>query len=153
MEVRELREKDRAGLSRLIADVERELPEAMNFRSDPGPRLIADVVEWKIGAVRSGAMADFVAVDGGRVVADCEILCGCPNGVVGIIVDRDHRRRGVGREILERCLARARELGVRTVDAKVMASNSRAIAFFRKMGFEEKGRVAGGAVLMSRDLP
>ena len=157
METRELRGSDRPGLSRLVADVRKELPEAMNFRGDPEPRLIAEIIEWKLDAVREGAMVDLVAVDGGRVVADCEILCDRPGGVVGIIVDRNHRRKGIGSELLGKCLARSRELGVKTVEAKVMESNSRAVAFFRKMGFAERGRVPGDrkgdALLMARELP
>ena len=155
MEIRELRESDRSSLSRLIAEVQRELPEAMNFGSEPGLELIGETIGWKLEAVRSGALADLVAVEGGRVIADCEVLCLGPEGIVGIIVTRGHRGRGVGRSLLERCVARSRDLGVRTVSARVMASNVRAISFFSGLGFEKQAPGSGNCdtVLMSRTLP
>jgi RimJ/RimL family protein N-acetyltransferase len=151
MEIRELREEDAGSLSRLIADVQGEHPEAMYWNLLP--EQIEETVRWKLEAVGRGEMADIVAVDRGEVVADCEILCEGAEGTVGIIVGRGRRGGGVGRELLERCASRARELGVRTVRARVMESNARAMSFFRGMGFEKEGAgEPGSPALMSRKL-
>jgi ribosomal protein S18 acetylase RimI-like enzyme len=151
MEIRELREGDGRGLSRLIADVQAEVPEAMTF-GILAPERIRETVEWKLGAVREGAMADFVAVDGEEVVADCEILCEGREGTVGLLVAKGHRGRGVGGRLLEKCIARARDLGVRAVRAKVSASNARAISFFEKSGFRRLAGPSDGVVMMSKTL-
>jgi len=152
MEIRELREGDGPGLSRLMAEVQAELPEAMTF-GVLSPERMGETVAWKLEAVRSGAVADLAAVEGGEVVADCEILCDGAEGIAGIIVRGGARGKGIGKALLEGCMARARDLGVRTVRARVMASNSRAVSFFRRMGFEERGRNRDGTVLMGRALP
>jgi GNAT superfamily N-acetyltransferase len=151
MEIRELRRGDARSLSRLIAEVQEELPEAMTFGTIPLER-IGETVEWKLDAVRRGAMADLVAVEGGVVVADCEILCEGREGTVGIIIERRHRGAGIGGRLLEKCIARSRGLGVRMVRARVMESNARAISFFARAGFERQAGTSGGAVLMGRAL-
>jgi RimJ/RimL family protein N-acetyltransferase len=151
MEIRELRSGDARSLSRLIADVQDELPEAMTFGVLP-PEQIGETVKWKLDAVGRGAMADLVAVDGGAVVADCEILCEGREGTVGIIIEKRRRGRGIGGRLLERCIARSRELGVRTVRARIMESNVRAISFFARADFEKQAGAPGGVVLMSRAL-
>ena len=151
MEMRELREGDRRGLSRLIADVQAEVPEAMAF-GVLAPERICETVEWKLGAVRGGAMADFVAVEGEEVMADCEILCEGREGTVGILVAEGRRGRGVGGRLLEKCIASARDLGVRAVRAKVSASNTRAISFFEKSGFRRLAGPSEDAVMMGRTL-
>ncbi len=154
MEIRELRRGDVPSLSRLIADVQRELPEAMNFAGAPDPERISESVEWKLEAVRSGDMADLVAMEGGEVVADCEVLRHGTEGTVGIIVRRGFRGRGIGEALVERCASKARGLGVRIVRARVMESNARAVSFFERLGFEKRTGVSGdaGAVLMSKTL-
>ncbi len=151
MEIRELREGDKRSLSRLIADVQAEVPEAMTF-GVLAPGRIGETVEWKLGAAREGAMADFVAVEGEEVVADCEILCEGPEGTVGILVAEGRRGRGMGGRLLARCIARARDLGVREVRARVSASNARAISFFEKSGFRRLAGPSDSAVMLTRTL-
>ncbi|VVB76883.1 Acetyltransferase (GNAT) family protein [uncultured archaeon] len=156
METRELRREDKAGLSRLIAETYRELPEAMNFKGRPTPSEIGEVIEWKLASIGRGEMVDRVAVDGGRVVADCEILITGARGIIGIIVDREHRRNGIGKRLSEECTRLAAERGVKAIDAEVMESNKPAVLFFRKMGFKEQAQEMatekGKAILLSKLL-
>ena len=152
MEIRELREGDGRSLSRLIADVQGELPEAMTFGVLPSEQ-IGETIAWKLRASREGAMADLVAVEKGEVVADCEILCEGGVGTVGIIIRKERRGVGIGGLLLERCIARARGLGVRTVRARIRESNALAVSFFARLNFEKVSEATDGTVLMCRALP
>jgi GNAT superfamily N-acetyltransferase len=71
-----------------------------------------------------------------------------PELTISIVPSR--RRHGVGQELLEALLARAREEGHRAVSLSVEAE-SPAVAFYRRHGFEEVGEHEGGLV-MRRDL-
>jgi len=57
------------------------------------------------------------------------------------------RRIGLGTALLERALDWARSVGIRKMNLEVFASNSGAIALYRKMGFEEEGRRRGEFII------
>ena len=50
------------------------------------------------------------------------------------------RGRGLGRQLLEFTLARASELGIRTLHLEVEVGNERGTRLYRAAGFEETGR-------------
>ena len=58
----------------------------------------------------------------------------------GMSCRADRRGLGVGTALLDRALDWARSVGVRKVNLEVFATNDRAIALYRKLGFEEEGR-------------
>ncbi|NIV38196.1 MAG: GNAT family N-acetyltransferase, partial [Anaerolineae bacterium] len=51
----------------------------------------------------------------------------------------DQRGRGIGRKLAEATLSFAREQGYEKVVIYVMAGNELGLAYYRKLGFEEKG--------------
>jgi ribosomal protein S18 acetylase RimI-like enzyme len=57
---------------------------------------------------------------------------------IGVVPQR--RRRGVGRRLLEHCLARAAAAGAARLMLEVAADNASAAAFYRAAGFTEVGR-------------
>ncbi len=62
--------------------------------------------------------------------------------------------RGLGRRMVEQVESKARELGVAALDLKVAASNPRAIALYRKMGYAVVAGDDNGMVLrMLKALP
>jgi ribosomal-protein-alanine N-acetyltransferase len=79
--------------------------------------------------------------------------------IVTIDVDESRRRQGVGRALMEALLDRCREARVASVRLEVAVDNDGAIAFYRRLGFEDKGRIAGfymgklDALRMVLDLP
>jgi N-acetylglutamate synthase-like GNAT family acetyltransferase len=91
---------------------------------------------------RVGPAHIWVAVDDGVV-----------RGMVGLIVDgeeaeiepvvvaRDCRGDGVGRQLLTRAVAEARQLGVRFLSIAPVARNHRAIELFVREGFATVGRI------------
>ena len=81
-----------------------------------------------------------------------------------LAVDPKFRRRGIGRRLVNWMLASARTAGIATVHVEMRTTNLAARAFYRTLGFEDAGVVAGyyrgveSALRMvlslrSRDLP
>ena len=65
-------------------------------------------------------------------------------GVVSMSVKKDHWGRGVGSRLLAALLDFARSsAGVEVVSLEVRSDNARAVALYRKFGFEKVGTFAG----------
>jgi RimJ/RimL family protein N-acetyltransferase len=58
---------------------------------------------------------------------------------LGLMVARDHRRRGVGHALMEAAEAWARGVGVRKLELHVFPYNTPAIALYEKLGYEREG--------------
>ena len=85
----------------------------------------------------------FVARDGSALVG--AVNCGT-DGRRGYLshlaVRRSHRMRGLGRTLVERCLAALKRFGIPRCNLFVYADNAGALAFWRKLGWqswEERG--------------
>jgi ribosomal-protein-alanine N-acetyltransferase len=79
--------------------------------------------------------------------------------VINIAVAPAHRRRGVGRLLLEHIVALCRRRGVPLLWLRVRASNRGAQRFYRRMGFRARGRFQGyyvdpdePAIIMAMDV-
>lgn len=144
IEQRELRIDDTEGLADLVTGVYDELPESMNFLYRPSRAELADMVSKKIGRILRKQLVDMVALEDGRVIADCEIaIDSSGRGIVGVIVSKSHRRKGVARSLLEECLRKSKDLGIDTVYAEVTKTNGPALAFFEKTGFLHLNDIVG----------
>ncbi len=60
-----------------------------------------------------------------------------------LAVDSRSRRRGVGRQLVAWMLASARVAGLATIHVEMRTTNMTARAFYRTLGFEDAGVVAG----------
>ena len=58
----------------------------------------------------------------------------------GIGIDRKFWGLGIGRALLEACIECARRAGYEQLELTVVAENQRAVALYRRAGFEEFGR-------------
>lgn len=92
--------------------------------------------------VRSDAI-QFVALEGERVVGWADIfphwaqaLAHCAG--LGMGVHPDYRRRGIGRQLLQACIAKAWRKGVTRIELEARADNAHAIALYRQLGFEHE---------------
>lgn len=81
---------------------------------------------------------------------------------VGLMVARDHRRRGAGRALMEAAERWARTVGVGKIELHVFPYNLAAIALYESLGYVREGlrrrhyRRGGelvDAVLMAKELP
>jgi ribosomal protein S18 acetylase RimI-like enzyme len=62
---------------------------------------------------------------------------------VGLMVAARQRRRGIGSALMEEAFKWARASGITKVELEVFPHNEPAIALYRKLGFEEEGRLRG----------
>jgi ribosomal protein S18 acetylase RimI-like enzyme len=67
---------------------------------------------------------------------------------LSLAVAPDHRRRGLGRDLLEHALRQAKEAGHRQVSLSVEPDNP-ALRLYKRLGFERVGE-SGGAWTMIR---
>ena len=94
--------------------------------------------------------AVFVAVDGDELLGSYQLRPNQPGlgshvANASFMVDPAARGRGTGRALAEHALDEARRRGYRAMQFNlVVADNEKAIALWRKLGFEEIGRVPGG---------
>jgi L-amino acid N-acyltransferase YncA len=131
MEIRRIEPGDRAALERFLD----EIPDAdRTFLKED----VADpevVAAWVLpDDARS------IALDGGDVVGYVAVipLHGWSRhvGEVRIVVDPDHRGRGVGQALARHAVLEALELGVAKLVVEVIADQQALIAMFVALGFE-----------------
>lgn len=83
----------------------------------------------------------FVCLGGGRVMGYIGISCPADEGyITNVAVFPEHRRKGVGKALLQRVFSLARDLELSFVSLEVRVSNQSAIALYEGLGFKEEGR-------------
>ncbi|WP_158299447.1 GNAT family N-acetyltransferase [Paenibacillus antri] len=60
---------------------------------------------------------------------------------LAIAVNPEFQGLGVGRKLVEAACAEAKAQGKRKLSLRVMSTNEKAIAFYKKLGFQEQGRL------------
>lgn len=96
---------------------------------------------WSHGVFRDCLLAGYqtIVLERGGVVAGYGVLSIAAGEahILNICVDRVHRSRGYGEQLLDEMLYRARAAQVRQIFLEVRPSNERAIALYRKKGFHQ----------------
>ena len=121
----------------LTEALERLVPQLS--RSNPPPSL--DDVR---GMLEHPAITQFVATDDAGTIVGVSTLAVFPiptatrAWVEDVIVDETVSGQGIGRRLTEAMLARARELGCKTVDLTSRPSREAANALYKKVGFEPR---------------
>jgi len=106
-----------------------------------------------VSSVVDAGSAYFVAEADGRIVGWCDALPGPAAmgtnhvGRLGMGVLKDFRGRGIGRQLLEATIAKARERGLEKIELSVYATNLSAIGLYRNFGFQEEGRKKRGRLV------
>jgi RimJ/RimL family protein N-acetyltransferase len=144
IEVRVLSARDAAEFQRLRLEALRESPTAFSSSyEDERDRDVAKIAE-RISPDGLGVV--FGAFEGGQLIG----LAGFRREggrkrehkgfIWGMYVTPTHRRRGVGRQLVESVLSHASSLpGLRRVNLGVNAANSQAIALYEATGFRSYG--------------
>jgi len=129
------------GFREVLDGVARERRWLAFLEAPPLPRIRSFV----LNGLRNG-MAQFVAVDDGRVVGWCDVNPKTHeslrhSGVLGMGVAASHRGQGLGSALLRATLEAASARGIRRVELVVRADNAAAIALYERHGFELEGRL------------
>ena len=99
----------------------------------------ADAEESIARYVQRNSGLSFVAHDGEHLVG--AVLCG-HDGRRGYIhhlaVSQSHRRQGLGRALVERCLSALRQDGIDKCHIFVFADNQDTIAFWKSIGWTQR---------------
>ncbi|MGH3071039.1 MAG: GNAT family N-acetyltransferase [Gaiellaceae bacterium] len=165
VQIRPARPEDAATLVALGASVGRE-PEAW-LLSTEGWRSAAEERRYLRALKRHPDAAVYVAEDDGAIIGRLSVARD-PNSAsrhvadLGIMVAAGHRRRGIGRALLEQAVAWARDAGVRKLELHVFPWNEPAIRLYEEFGFEREGLRRGhyrrgpeyvDAILMAFHVP
>jgi N-acetylglutamate synthase-like GNAT family acetyltransferase len=140
--VRGYREDDRAAcraLWRELTQTHRDLYDDQSIGGDTDLGEYFDEHLERVGTDRV-----WVAELEGRVIGFTSLILD-PQRPVGelepIVVAPQARGAGVGRLLVERVVAAARDLGLARLDVRPAARNEPAIAFFHELGFDTLGQV------------
>jgi RimJ/RimL family protein N-acetyltransferase len=141
-EIRRARPGDAAALVELAETVGSE-PEGW-LATDGSWRSVGEERRYLRTIARYPHAAVFVAEEGERIVGRLS-LARDPNPAsahvadLGLMVAASHRRRGIGRGLLEAAVQWARESGVRKLELHVLPHNKAAIALYEGFGFRREG--------------
>ncbi len=140
--IRAARPEDAATLATLAAAVGRE-PEGWLLNTD-GWRSVAEERRYLRALKRHPDAAVFVAEEDGTIVGRLSIARDPHQASrhvadLGLMVADGHRRRGIGRALLEQAVAWGREAGVRKLELHVFPWNEPAILLYERFGFEREG--------------
>ena len=142
MNIRPARPDDAASLVELGSAVGRE-PEGWLLNTD-GWRSVGEERRYLRALRRHHDAAVFVAEDDGAVVGRLSVARD-PHSAsrhvadLGLMVAAGHRRRGIGRALLEQAVDWARESGVRKLELHVFPWNDPAIRLYEQFGFRREG--------------
>ncbi len=130
-----------AGFREVLDAVARERRYLAFLEAPPMPR----VRRFVLDGLRAG-IAQFVAVDGERVVGWCDVTPKSHEtlrhgGTLGMGVAASHRGIGVGAALLRATLDGAFARGLTRVELLVRADNEPAIGLYHRHGFELEGRL------------
>ncbi len=101
--------------------------------------------------------AIYVVEDGGRLVGRLSLArdshpASSHVADLGLMVAASHRRRGVGRALLDQSVAWAAAAGVRKLELHVFPWNEPAIALYESFGFEREGLRKGHYLRAGEDV-
>jgi RimJ/RimL family protein N-acetyltransferase len=107
-------------------------------------RSVADERRYLRAVRRHPDAAVYVVEDGEHIVARLSLARDVHPAShhvadLGLMVAASHRRRGVGRALLEQAVAWAQGAGVRKLELHVFPWNEPAIALYESFGFEREG--------------
>ncbi len=140
--VRPARPDDAAALVELAVSVGSE-PEAWLLNTDSW-RSVGEERRYLRALKRHPDAAVFVAEDEGTVVGRLSVARDPHRAShhvadLGLMVAAGHRRRGVGRALLEQAVEWARDAGIRKLELHVFPWNEPAIRLYEQFGYEREG--------------
>ena len=81
-----------------------------------------------------------VAEEKGTILGFCGVLMVLDEGdITNVAVNPEHRRSGIGSQLVEGLIRETEARGVKTLHLEVRQSNNAAISLYRSHGFEDNG--------------
>jgi RimJ/RimL family protein N-acetyltransferase len=86
-----------------------------------------------------------IAIANGKHIGNCSVMQLGTNRryahrcQIGIALYREFCSRGIGRNMMEATLQKAKEAGYEQAELEVIAGNERAISLYKQLGFQEYG--------------
>jgi RimJ/RimL family protein N-acetyltransferase len=107
-------------------------------------RSVSDERRYLRAVRRHADAAVFVALDGDEIVGRLSVArdphpASAHVADIGLIVAASHRRRGIGRLLLDTAVAWARGSGIRKLELHVFPWNGPAIRLYERFGFVREG--------------
>ncbi|KKQ74376.1 MAG: GCN5-related N-acetyltransferase [Berkelbacteria bacterium GW2011_GWB1_38_5] len=95
------------------------------------------------------------AICNDKIVGSCDVYQGGTArdkhvGKIGIMVDKNFRREGIGSFLLNLIIEHAKNMEMNIVSLTVFSDNNPAISFYKKVGFKEWGRLPNGLFRKNR---
>jgi diamine N-acetyltransferase len=147
--IRAAAESDAGALAQLAEETFRAAFAAMNSAANTQRHCETSYGQaLQLAEIRAPDMETWLAEDDDRLVAYAQLRRGTAPAAVGALrpieiqrfyVHADAHGRGVAHSLMEHVLARAAQLGAEVAWLGVWERNPRAIAFYRKWGFEAVG--------------
>jgi len=98
---------------------------------------VQDYLTWCLAQEKKGRIVRLVAEVDGRAVGNAQLTVWDRMGEIGsVIVGRDHRRRGLARQLITALIDEARRRGLDSVEIEVHEGQPAILAFYRRLGFE-----------------
>ncbi|MFA6492685.1 MAG: GNAT family N-acetyltransferase [Patescibacteria group bacterium] len=98
--------------------------------------------------MKAGRSFACLAVFDGKIIGSSDVNRGGTRdwhvGTVGLMVDEDFRRDGLGRFLLEYVLEKSKEMGIKIAILRVFSDNEIAKKLYQKLGFKEYGNLPNG---------
>lgn len=140
MEIRSLDLPDFEELFGLVSGVYDDTPLSMWFEKKPEREGFRLIFRAKIEGIVMRNVVDLVAIENGKMIGECEIVRRKGEiGVLGLIVSKEWRRKGVGSRLLAKAMEMAKTVGMSRLRAEVAEENSSAVIFLAKKGFSMNG--------------
>lgn len=84
----------------------------------------------------------FVAINEGEIIGGCGIFPtqGLPNGygeLVKLYLEKDHRGKGIGKSLMEKSIAWAKENGYTNLYLESIPALNKAVVLYEKVGFQK----------------
>jgi len=147
---REPRRGDAPQFMRLINDVIDEPSSGIMINRHSTPEDERRWVRARMEGIRRRRLVMLTAVVDGAIKGNCDVVMEgwkkAHRGVLGIVLAKDMRGKGVGEALMRRTieLAEMRLSGLEFIDLSVLDYNRRAMNLYAKLGFIEIARIPKG---------
>jgi RimJ/RimL family protein N-acetyltransferase len=148
--IRQARLEDAEQLLAHIQAIAAEPEVQILLESDEVLLTLKEERQWLKNHLASRNSTLLVAEAGGRIVGVLSCEGGQRNAVrhvvkLGVSVRKEWRDQGIGRALMERAIAWAKEIDiVKRIELHVTVRNPRAVHLYEKLGFEKEGKMRRG---------